>query len=153
MYVYVCMYVCMYVCIYVCIFIKLHITAQSGPVILVVLCHSHLCIYVSMYLCIYVSMYLRIYVSMYLWMNVCMYVCMDGWMDVWMNGLMCVCWCVCVCVFIKLHHSCPAQRRNDGSVWNARSWTGAKCFECVRRLGCDVIGLQATHRSGHSAFS
>ena len=25
----------------VCVFIKLHITAQSGPVILVVLCHSH----------------------------------------------------------------------------------------------------------------
>ena len=34
---YVCMYVCMsvYVCMYVCIFIKLHITAQSGLVILV----------------------------------------------------------------------------------------------------------------------
>ena len=30
-YVYVCMYV----------FIKLHITTQSGPVILVILCHSH----------------------------------------------------------------------------------------------------------------
>ena len=26
-------YVCMYVCMYVCIFMKLHITAQSGPVI------------------------------------------------------------------------------------------------------------------------
>ena len=42
---YVCMYVylCIYVCIYVCIdvFIKLHITTQSGPVILVILCHSH----------------------------------------------------------------------------------------------------------------
>ena len=25
----------------VCVFIKLHITAQSGPVILVLLCHSH----------------------------------------------------------------------------------------------------------------
>ena len=34
-------YVCMYVCMYVCIFIKLHITAQSGPVIRVILCHSH----------------------------------------------------------------------------------------------------------------
>ena len=33
--------VCMYVCMYVCIFIKLHITAQSGPVIRVILCHSH----------------------------------------------------------------------------------------------------------------
>ena len=38
---YVCMYVCMYVSMYVCIFIKLHITAQSGPVIRVILCHSH----------------------------------------------------------------------------------------------------------------
>ena len=28
-------------CMYVCIFIKLHITAQSGPVIRVILCHSH----------------------------------------------------------------------------------------------------------------
>ena len=25
----------------VCVFIKLHIAAQSGPVILVILCHSH----------------------------------------------------------------------------------------------------------------
>ena len=32
-------YVCMYACMYV--FIKLHITTQSGPVILVILCHSH----------------------------------------------------------------------------------------------------------------
>ena len=31
--------VCMYVSMYV--FIKLHITTQSGPVILVILCHSH----------------------------------------------------------------------------------------------------------------
>ena len=29
------------VCVCVCIFIKLHITAQSGLVILVILCHSH----------------------------------------------------------------------------------------------------------------
>ena len=28
-------------CVCVCVFIKLHITAQSGPVILVILCHSH----------------------------------------------------------------------------------------------------------------
>ena len=32
------MSVCM--CLCVCIFIKLHITAQSGPVILVIICHS-----------------------------------------------------------------------------------------------------------------
>ena len=31
--------VCLCVC--VCVFIKLHITTQSGPVILVILCHSH----------------------------------------------------------------------------------------------------------------
>ena len=28
-------------CLCVCVFIKLHITTQSGPVILVILCHSH----------------------------------------------------------------------------------------------------------------
>ena len=32
---------CVCVCACVCVFIKLHITAQSGPVILVILCHSH----------------------------------------------------------------------------------------------------------------
>ena len=64
---YVCMYVCMYVRTYVCmyVFIKLHITTQSGPVILVILCHSHWssrggindtyyeCMYVCMYVCMY----------------------------------------------------------------------------------------------------
>ena len=29
------------VCVCVCVFIKLHITSQSSPVILVILCHSH----------------------------------------------------------------------------------------------------------------
>ena len=33
--------VVMIVCVYVCVFIKLYITAQSGLVILVILCHSH----------------------------------------------------------------------------------------------------------------
>ena len=33
--------VCVCVCVCLCVFIKLHITAQSGPVILVILCHSH----------------------------------------------------------------------------------------------------------------
>ena len=38
----------MYVCMYV--FIKLHITTQSGPVILVILClHMYVCMYVCMY--------------------------------------------------------------------------------------------------------
>ena len=39
-YIYIRMYVCMHVCMYV--FIKLHITTQSGPVILVILCHIHI---------------------------------------------------------------------------------------------------------------
>ena len=34
-------FVCVCVCVCVCVFIKLHITAQFGPVILVILCHSH----------------------------------------------------------------------------------------------------------------
>ena len=34
-------WVCVCVCVCVCVFIKLHITTQSGPVILVILCHSH----------------------------------------------------------------------------------------------------------------
>ena len=34
-------FVCVCVCVCVCVFIKLHITTQSGPVILVILCHSH----------------------------------------------------------------------------------------------------------------
>ena len=33
--------VCMCTCIYVCVFIELHIIAQFGHVILVILCHSH----------------------------------------------------------------------------------------------------------------
>ena len=39
-------------CVCVCVFIKLHITAQSGPVILVILGHSHcacVCIYYIAY--------------------------------------------------------------------------------------------------------
>ena len=31
-------------CVCVCVFIKLHITAQSGPVILVILCHLRVCV-------------------------------------------------------------------------------------------------------------
>ena len=39
----VCVSVCVCACVCVCVrvFIKLHVTAQSGPVILVILCHSH----------------------------------------------------------------------------------------------------------------
>ena len=35
-----CVCVCVCVCVSVSVFIKLHITAQSGLVILVILCHS-----------------------------------------------------------------------------------------------------------------
>ena len=48
---YVCMYMCVCVCVCVCVFIKLHITAQSGPVILVILCHSHVCLCVYLLNC------------------------------------------------------------------------------------------------------
>ena len=37
-----------FVCVCVCVFIKLHITAQSGLVILVILCHSR-CVCVCIY--------------------------------------------------------------------------------------------------------
>ena len=36
-----CSFVVYSMCVCVCVFIKLHITTQSGPVILVILCHSH----------------------------------------------------------------------------------------------------------------
>ena len=29
-------------------------------------------------------------------------------------------------------HSCHTQRAKDCSQWDARSWTDARCFECVR---------------------
>ena len=58
---YVCMYVCMYVRMYVCIFIKLHITAQSGLVILVILCHSRCSSQGGgMYVCMYIFFKLHI---------------------------------------------------------------------------------------------
>ena len=50
-------------CVRVCLFIKLRITVQSGPVILVILCHSHsssqggindtyyICVYACMHAC------------------------------------------------------------------------------------------------------
>ena len=77
----ICTYVCMYVCMYVCIFIKLHITAQSGPVIYsfyATACNppGGYLSYVCMYVCIYVCMYVCIYVCMYVCMYACMYVCM-----------------------------------------------------------------------------
>ena len=45
----VCVCVCVYLlnCVCVCAFIKLHITAQSGLVILVILCPSCVCLFSS----------------------------------------------------------------------------------------------------------
>ena len=37
----------------VCVFFKLHITAQSDPVIVVILCHSHMCECVCVCVCVY----------------------------------------------------------------------------------------------------
>ena len=37
----VCLRLCVCVWLCVCVFIILHITAESGSVILVILCHSH----------------------------------------------------------------------------------------------------------------
>ena len=45
--------VCVCVCVCVCVFIKLHITAQSGPVILVILCHSQcvcVCVFIKLHI-------------------------------------------------------------------------------------------------------
>ena len=53
---FVCVCVCMCVfvyllnCVCVCVFIKLHITAQSGLVILVILCHSRVCVCVCVFM-------------------------------------------------------------------------------------------------------
>ena len=33
------------------------------------------------------------------------------------------------------NHSCHAQRMDDGGGWEARSWTGVRCLECVRSAG------------------
>ena len=39
----------------VCVFIKLHITTQSGPVILVILCHSHVCVCVCVFIKLHIT--------------------------------------------------------------------------------------------------
>ena len=63
-------------CVCVCVFIKLHITTQSGPVILVILCHS---------VCVCVCVFIKLHITA-------------------QSGLVIlVILCLCVCVFIKLH--------------------------------------------------
>ena len=44
-YICMCLCVCVCVCVCICVLIKLRITAQSGPVILVILCHVCVCVY------------------------------------------------------------------------------------------------------------
>ena len=82
------------VCVCVCVLIKLHITAQSGPVILVILCHSHwsslggindtcyenlwsnararVCVFISVCLCPCMSGLVRMCASIRLHIYVCM---------------------------------------------------------------------------------
>ena len=52
-------------------------------------------------------------------------------------------------------HSSHAQRPDDGGGWDARSWTGARCSECVRATGVRRHRFTGDppHRSGHSVFS
>ena len=47
----------MCVCVYVCVFIKLHITTQSGPAILVILCHS-VCVCVCVCVCVFIKLHI-----------------------------------------------------------------------------------------------
>ena len=51
----------------VCVFIKLHITAQSGPVMLVILCHSHLSsqggINDTCYVCVCVYIFINLHIT------------------------------------------------------------------------------------------
>ena len=45
----------------VCVFIKLHITAQSGPVILVILCHSHWSFH-GVCVCVCVCVFIKLHI-------------------------------------------------------------------------------------------
>ena len=61
-----CLLVCrVWVCVWVCVFVKLHITAQSGPVILVILCHSFWssqgggqCVCVCVCVCVFIKLHI-----------------------------------------------------------------------------------------------
>ena len=68
---------------YVCIFIKLHITAQSGLGILVILCHSRVCMYVCMYVCIFIKLHITAQsgpvILVVLCHSHCMFVCIYGY--------------------------------------------------------------------------
>ena len=90
------MYVRMYVCMYV--FIKLHITTQSGPVILVILCRSRM--YVCMYVCMYV--FIKLHITTQSGPVILVILCHShrssrgGINDIYYENLY-------VCIFIKLH--------------------------------------------------
>ena len=63
-----------------CVFIKLHITAQSGPVTLVIICHSHrVCV------CVFIKLHITAQSGPVILVIICHFHC--------------VCVCVCVCVF------------------------------------------------------
>ena len=51
------------------------------------------------------------------------------------------------------NHNCHTQRTDDGGGWETQSWTALDVLSVYDRLGCDVIGLQETRRSGHTVFS
>ena len=79
------MFVC--VCVCVCVFIELHITAQSDPIILGILCHSK-CMSASVRVC------------------VCACVC-PGLVKPLKGGPMIQCMCVCACV--RVPRACVAM--------------------------------------------
>ena len=90
-YMYVCMNTCMYVCMYV--FIKLHITTQSGPVILVILCHSHWSSRGGINDTYYENLWsdaTKGTRSLYLYNSLCMYVC----------TYVCICVFMYVCMYV-----------------------------------------------------
>ena len=103
---------------------KLHITAQSGPAILVILCHSHVCVCACVYLLITQNRAIRpcrpshsMPLALTLPRGDQRYLLRKSFIRrdkgdtlsliVQFLLKLCVCVCVCVCVFIKLHM--PAQ--------------------------------------------
>ena len=90
------------VCVCVRVFMKLHITAQSGPVILVILCHSHrssqeggindtyyenLCVCVCV--CVFIKLHITAQSGLVILVILCHCVCV----------CVCVRACACVCVY------------------------------------------------------
>ena len=126
------------VCVCVCVFIKLHITTQSGPVILVILCHSHWSSRGGINDTYYENLWsdaTKGTRSLYLY---------NSYLS--SEFLVCVCVFMCVCVFIKLHIT-----TQSGPVilvilchshWSSRG--GINDTLCV----CVFIKLHITAQSG-----